>query len=704
MLRTFNIKPWLLLSLMAVAILSDSCKKDDDDSGIGTAVQLLSFGPSPALRGGNLSFIGHNLDQVSSIVLSNNVSVSTFVTKTAELLVITVPEETVDGLVVLKTPSGDITTKTILTISEPIKLTSFSPQNARPGAVVTIEGDYLNLIKEVIFNNRKSVLDTGFISQSKTKIEVRIPDDAQTGKIVISNGMPDPILVESETDLGVVLPSVTQLSPNPVKAGTALTITGADLDLTQEVIFSGGERVSAFTSASATELVLNVPANAKDGAIKLVAKSLVEVETSESLTMVVPTITGISPNPAKNGANVTVTGSNLDLIVRAVFGGDKQGTLLGGSATSIQVQVPADATEGTVTFITAADKSVVSGSTLTLVKPVIASFAPQDIQFNNELTITGNHLDLIATVKFSGGTEVAVSNATLTEIKVNVPVGTASGPITVVARNGETVTSSQSLTILASTSATITSMPSMAKPGDMISIVGVNLDEITEVIFPGNVPATMFGQKTATLIEVFIPLNVARGVGVITLITINGEMILSPPINIQGVDPVADLGLVFFNFDGLNAWWGDAGVIENDPDLTLDGSSYFRVNQGCNGWTGFFWRNGQNNFPGNTIGANVANYVLKFDVNVIAPITGGEFAWRLKGTAGDFWYYWKPWATEGPYQTNGWITITIPLTEFYAGGVQLSDLSTITEDFGVAFNNGSSTVNACIDNVRFEAL
>ena len=55
MLRTFNIKPWLLLSLMAVAILSDSCKKEDDEGGIGTPVHLLSFGPSPAIRGGNLN-------------------------------------------------------------------------------------------------------------------------------------------------------------------------------------------------------------------------------------------------------------------------------------------------------------------------------------------------------------------------------------------------------------------------------------------------------------------------------------------------------------------------------------------------------------------------------------------------------------------------------------------------------------------------
>ncbi len=704
MLRNFNIKPWLLFGLLAVVILSDACNKDDDEGGIGTAVQLLSFGPSPALRGGELRFIGHNLDKVTSIVLSDNVTVSTFTTKTPELIVITVPQETVDGLVVLKTPNGDLTTKTILKISEPITLTSITPQSARPGAVIALEGDYLNLIQEVIFNNRKTVARADFISQTRTKLEVRIPEDAQTGKVVISNGLADPILIESETELVVTLPSVTQLAPNPVKAGTALTITGADLDLAQEVIFSGGSRVNTFTSASATELVLNVPADAKDGAIKLVAKSLVEVETATILTMMVPTITGMTPNPAKNGGNITVTGTNLDLIVRATFGGDKQGTLLGGSPTSIQVQVPIDATESTVTFVTAADKSVVSGSTLNLVKPTITAVAPQDIQFNNELTITGNHLDLVALVQFTGGTEVEVTNGTLNEVKVNIPVGTASGPITIVTHNGESVTSSQSLNILASTSATITGMPTQAKPGDMISIVGENLDEITEVIFPGNVSATMFGQKTATLIEVFIPLTVDRGVGVITLITVNGELVISPPINIQGVDPVADPSLVFFNFDGLNSWWGDAGAAENQPDLTLDGSSYHRINQSCNGWTGFFWRNGQNGFPGPTIGTNVANYVMKFDINVLDPITGGEFAWRLKGSSGDFWYYWKPWETEGPYQTNGWITITIPLTDFYAGATQLADLSTITEDFGVAFNNGASTVNACIDNVRFEAL
>ena len=264
------------------------------------------------------------------------------------------------------------------------------------------------------------------------------------------------------------------------------------------------------------------------------------------------------------------------------------------------------------------------------------------------------------------------------------------------------MSSAQMLHILASTSATITSMPSSAKPGQMINIEGTNLAEVTEVIFPVDVKATMFGLKSDQLIQVVIPMSVKTGLGKLKLITANGEVISSPDINIQGVDPVADPALVFFNFDGLNAWWGDTGGPENDPALTLDGSMYFRANKDCNGWTGFFWRNGGNNFPGAIIGTNVAKYVLKFDVNILEPITGGEFAWRLKGSSGDHWYSWKPWAATGSYKTDGWITVTVPLTEFYAGANQLADLSTITEDFGVAFNAGASKVNACIDNVRFE--
>ncbi len=701
-----NMKFFIAIAMMgalSTGLLFTSCNKDDDDAGKNLIV-LESFGPSPALRGGQLKFIGQNLDQVTAIVLSDNVEVTSFVTKTAELIEVLVPEATVDGPVTLKTPQGNITSRSILTISEPISITSISPAEVRPGDVVTIEGDYLNLISGVIFTANVGVGDTAFVSQSKEKIEVVVPEAAKTGFVTVSNGELDPILVTSEVELVVTLPTITELAPNPVKAGTNLTITGTDLDLTKEIVFGGGNRITDFVSQAMDKIEVAVPADAKDGNIKLVVASLVEVESANELVMAVPTISGVTPNPVKNGQNVTVTGTDLDLVTRVSFGGDKEGTVVTQSATEMEVTVPIDATEAVVTFATAADKTVTSADALTLVKPTISGLAPLDIQVTNELTISGEDLDVVASVKFMGDVQADVTSASETEVLVTVPVGAASGPITVVMLNGDEVTSAESITVLASTSAVITSMPEMAGPGDKISIIGENLNEVTEIIFPVDVPATMYGEKTSTLIEVFIPMNVQTGIGTLILITSDGQMIESPEINIQGVDPVADPDLVFFNFDDLGSWWGDTGGPENEPNLTLDGTNYYRVNQNCSGWTGFFWRNGQDNFPASSIGTNVSGYVLKFDINVLEPITGGEFAWRLKGSEGDFWYYWKPWESGGPFSTNGWITVTVPLDQFTDNGNTIMDMNSITEDFGVAFNNGDSMVNACIDNVRFEAL
>src|ERR1035437_10437474 len=106
---------FLYVSLVTCVLLSglflNSCKQDE----VVSTPTLSVFGPSPALRGGVVKFVGTNLDKVTSIMLPNNIEVKDITKTSATEISITIPQETKPGLIILKSASGDITTKTPLT-------------------------------------------------------------------------------------------------------------------------------------------------------------------------------------------------------------------------------------------------------------------------------------------------------------------------------------------------------------------------------------------------------------------------------------------------------------------------------------------------------------------------------------------------------------------------------------------------------------
>ena len=432
----FKIFTRLTAGLLISALLLVSCSKNEGNAG---SIVLNSFGPSPALRGADIKFIGENLDKVTSIILPNNVEIATsaFKSVSATVIILTVPEAAVEGLVTLKTPEGDFSTKTPLGISEPIALISSSPASVRPGDVISLTGEYLNLIKSVTFSTKKVVTD--FKSQTRTTITLVVPADAQTGIIVLSNGKTDPILIESATPIQIILPVITDLSPATIKAGSKLTIKGTDLDLAKSIIFGGSLKVAKpFISQSATQIEVNVPANAQDGKIKIEVLSLLQVESATSITLLLPTITALAPNPAKTGSTITVTGTDLDVINKVTFGGNTIGSISAATSTQITVSVPATATSGTVVFGTAAGKSVTSSQTLNMLKPTLSAIAPMSSQTNKTIILSGTNLDLVKNVIFSGtATPVIASTLDPTQLSVLVPIGTTSGKVTLVANNGD---------------------------------------------------------------------------------------------------------------------------------------------------------------------------------------------------------------------------------------------------------------------------
>jgi hypothetical protein len=693
----FKINKILTASLFACMLMGgflfNSCKSDEPNL---TTIKLNAFGPSAALRGGELKFIGTNMDKVTAVDLPGTAEITTFVSKSSTEIVIAIPQDAMPGLVVLKTPQGDITTKTPLTFTEPILITNFSPATVKAGDVLTINGDYLNLIKQVIFSDGVVADSTAFGTKTRKQLTVTVPAEAKTGKVAISNGAAIPILVYTATELQVTLPAITASAPNPVKAGTALQITGTNFQLVKSIIFTDGLTVTNFTlNADKTGITVIVPATAKDGKVTLVAKSGVQIQSASSLIMVAPTITSVAPNPVKNGATLTVTGTDLDLVTGATFGGAVAGTISSQSATNLVLTVPLTAVDGPVVLSTNSGKTV-SSAALTYVKPTITSFAPTELMAGGDITITGTDLDLVSNVIFVGNFNGTIKTTTATSLVVTVPpacVGTST--FTLKTTNESQVVSGSTLIVDAANKPVITGITSSVKPGGLLTITGTKLNLIESIYFQTNVKAVLYGVRTETSIEVYVPETAKKGAVTLTLNAFDGSQIVSPTFTISGTDPVLDKSYVFFDFDGKNSWWGDKGAIENLPELTLDGSNYFRINDDMNAWwTGLFWRNGRNNLK--TDGITVSDWSIKMDVNVLATVNG-NFKFRLKGTEGDFWAVIPGFQAKG-----GWYTITIPLSSFNDNGKLINDMHSIDSDFGLAYAGPGEHVNMCIDNVRFE--
>jgi hypothetical protein len=694
----YNINALLYACLVSsLMVISNSCG-DDDDTSTGE-IKLNSFGPSFLMRGEQLRFIGTNLDQVTTIVLPDNIEITTFITKTPELLIIEVPKETVDGKVTLKTPQGDLQTITDLVISEPITIASITPAEVRPGEKVIIKGTYLNLVVGISFNENKVV--TEFERQSETEIEVVVPDNAQSGKVVLSDDQEIPNLIESPIELVVSLPAVSSITSLPVKAGNTITLSGTNLDLTEGITFPGGTLVEAadFESITATEIVLKVPDNAKEGKLKLYPLSKVEVE-SPTLTLVAPTITTVNPSAAKNNGSITVTGTDLDLINRVTFGGGKQGSIQsGGTSTQITVGVPADAIDGKVKFGTQADKWD-STQSITLVVPTITSFAAASVQTATQpsITINGTHLDLVSGVMFAGEWESkAITVNSANQIVVKVKPGSVSGKFTMITTNGTEIQSDTELTIVPDMPTVTSITPTSFTLGQVLTLTAASgMDVPFDVIFPGGVTAVTYTSKTATTIKVTVPIGAKSGR--IKLVNYANEIYEIPiDVKLAGTEPIVDPALIINNFDESGhdlGWdnWGGNVELGNDAGQALSGKYLHGTKADATGWT-WIWGCNHSQLPKPSV--TKADHVLKIDIKITTAIpANANFQIKLNGTDIDLGNL------GGTTLGDDWATITYDLSTFGNLPATIGN----TGDWGMILQAGTVDLTGVyIDNIRFQA-
>jgi hypothetical protein len=285
MKRYLNVRILFMVSMLATLGFMSSCDSDDEGSNNGE-VTLLSFGPTGAMHGDDINFVGTNLDKVIEIEFAGAiVPKASFVKQTSDIITVTIPQEAFEGPVKLRTPDKEIVSKTVFSMNVPVGVESFTME-AKPGENFTVTGDHVNWIQGIIFSD--GVPATELVSISVNEIVVKIPLEAQSGQVTFLTGGTVPEEIRTEESIALTLPAITALAPTTIERGSELTITGTDLDLVAEVAFKGGVVVSAseFISHTPTEIVVVFPEEANKGTVDVVAFSGIPVESAQSLTVV----------------------------------------------------------------------------------------------------------------------------------------------------------------------------------------------------------------------------------------------------------------------------------------------------------------------------------------------------------------------------------------------------------------------------------
>jgi hypothetical protein len=520
----------LALAIGSMSLIACGETQDElDTSQMGSSkVVLRTFGPSPVLRGGVLRFIGDNMNKVTGVLLPGTAEITEIEVISNSEIHITVPQDAEVGVVTLNTPNGEIVTKTPLTYSEPVVFSSMSPTSVKPGDVITITGDYLNLMHEVIFTEGVTV--TTFESQSRKQLTLRVPVAARSGQVILSDGAETPNWLYSKETLTVAIPTYSKGSTEELKAGSPLVITGENLDWIASVRFQGAEvfkkgsasasatsaKVAAavvgdegFTvSADGKTLTVPLPETATAGAVTMVCYSGVEIPAGE-VTPIEPTELSVSPVPVKNGKDLTITGKDLDLVESvSFFNAPAAAPIVSATATKIVATVDALAQDGDLTL------TLKNGNTLTVayttVKPTIMAYDPPALTAGEEVTITGTDLDLVTAIIFLGdGTPTVTltddNRIDETTLKITVPsvAETCAPQLTLI--NGVTVDTDVTLDIAPATDpAVATITPNAVTPGSMITIAGKNLNYVESFWF-GDTKVSYYEERTATSVTLQVP-------------------------------------------------------------------------------------------------------------------------------------------------------------------------------------------------------
>ncbi len=535
-----NILKYSLLAAVLVAMTGlTACKHDElDTDQYGGKLALAAIAPNPVMRGGQLRIIGANLDKVTEVRFTGGATV-TSIEKVAggdrSEIRVTVPLEGTDvGPVTVVGDGLTASTRFNLEYTEPMVLTSFSPSEVLSGDVVTIKGEYLNNVREVILGG---VYVTEFGSQSRGELTFKVPSDAVSGFVIIGdvNEIEDqntiPNLVYSATEIVVGDPTVAVADTTTYKSGDVIKVSGSHLDMIESVDLTGAPDVEFTVSEDGSTITFNLPPSASDGQIELTSFAGKKFPAGAIISLNVTDLAVESlaeDGRYKAGSEVSITGTDLDLVKKVEFTGAEAQWYLDGQR--IVATVPDGAKDGGITVTLASGKQAYSPE-IAVVKPVASAVDKTDaVAGQTSIDVTGTDLDLVSGVTIGtqekGLIKCDFKILTADSVRVSIPKDAYTGVLTLSAANGDN-TETASITVTYDEAVAVTFAQPSFPLGKKIAITGKNLMQV-EQMFVKNKKVTSYSVRKDDEISFDLPEGMGPGVYRIGMVLIDGTELTWP--------------------------------------------------------------------------------------------------------------------------------------------------------------------------------
>ena len=417
-------------------------------------------------------------------------------------------------------------------------------------------------------------------------------------------------------------------------------------------------------------------------------------------------LSGLVPD----GQWVVITGQNLQNALQITFNGvpaTYNNALF--SSNSVVVQIPSivfstiDTNKLNIIEYTTPGGTATFSFKLTPAAPTITAISNVFANPGDSVFIYGANLVLVQSFSY-GGTNIASFKSDMygTSLGFVMPnPSPTSGDAVVTTKSGTVV-----FKIVATPTITGVSNEN-AKTGDSVYIYGTYLKSIQTFTFAGT-SITSF-ESSADGSSVGFVLPALSQSGPVSITTAFGTT-----TTVYKVNDIAGLGSISnwewsgnFNWQ----WWGGATLNSGDPnsgwpsynpDFPGNSSLYMSLKNNVlapgegNTYSNYaILMNGAQWVPTANMNDPISDWAFKMEVNIPQPWNGGSLV--IQSGNNTSIYRGEPWqvsaTTTAPYKTKGWITLTIPFTEFRKTDATLGDgkgasLTKFADLLGASGNSG----------------